>query len=92
MTIEPNWPPEAAEFGMRIRGRFREQFSAAKSEPLRKDFPHNPEWNKSDVQLNASACNSVQHPNPHFEPTDFPRRMCMYHFRIPAAFICAHSD
>lgn len=29
-------------------------------------FPDNPEWNESDVRLNACACDSVQHPRPAF--------------------------
>ncbi len=32
----------------------------------RTDFPHHQECNESDVRFNASACDSVQHPNLHF--------------------------
>jgi hypothetical protein len=46
---------------------------------------------KSDVRFNASTCNSVQRPDPHFESTEFPRRMRVYHFRITAAFLDVHS-
>ena len=47
--------------------------------------------NESDVRFNASACNSVQPPDPLFESTEFPRRMGVYHFRITAAFLDVHS-
>jgi hypothetical protein len=67
-------------------GNVQRNFSwLADPEPLAADSPHNPQRNEGDARFNANAYDSVQHLNPHFKSTAFPRGMRLYRFHITAA-------